>query len=430
MKTLKLTFLFCFLIFNIKAQDTFAKLDNAKKGMYTVIVNEQFIANIDYLDSYRFYIQDYKIIETDDEAYNDKIPSNFREQKTIWVTMKWDFESLYKMDVLDFFQLNNNTKVYVDGYLWEDTTFRLIKKAIVSIEVTELNARQIISIWTINEKDRKSFYPKIPKHIDKAIATEKVEKVYDSKRNYNNNIAAAEKDGKWGYINTEGQWVIPNVYDFVGDFKYEVSEVKKGDHFFLINMFGEAISEKYDSILSSGPYFFYQKENLFGISDSIGNVLEPNRFQSIGGYYKNIVTLKYQGKWAAWNKGQVNYDEELYFTYFDSAPLYSNECNGIIDKDKLRQCNGTSIIKVISEHVKYPAIARENGIEGTVFARFIILKDGTIDELEIIKDIGAGCGKEVKRVIDNHLNQWAKAGEVDGMKVNAVQILPVRFRLQ
>jgi protein TonB len=47
--------------------------------------------------------------------------------------------------------------------------------------------------------------------------------------------------------------------------------------------------------------------------------------------------------------------------------------------------------------IKYPAIARENGTQGTVVLEFEISELGTVNNVRILQDIGDGAGEEAKR---------------------------------
>ena len=85
------------------------------------------------------------------------------------------------------------------------------------------------------------------------------------------------------------------------------------------------------------------------------------------------------------------------------------------------------MLKFLSENIKYPALARENNIQGTVALTFVVDKDGSIADVNIIKDIGAGCGKEAVRVV-KAMPKW-NPGEANGQKVKVRYTLPVRFRL-
>lgn len=55
----------------------------------------------------------------------------------------------------------------------------------------------------------------------------------------------------------------------------------------------------------------------------------------------------------------------------------------------------------ISNNCMYPVAARRTGVEGTVYAEFQINKFGIIQKIDLIIDIGAGCGDEIKRLISS-----------------------------
>ncbi len=50
--------------------------------------------------------------------------------------------------------------------------------------------------------------------------------------------------------------------------------------------------------------------------------------------------------------------------------------------------------------IKYPAIARENGTEGTCILEYEITTTGSVENVIILQDIGDGCGAESKRVLE------------------------------
>lgn len=86
------------------------------------------------------------------------------------------------------------------------------------------------------------------------------------------------------------------------------------------------------------------------------------------------------------------------------------------------------LLKFLSENIKYPALARENNIQGKVALSFVIAKDGSVTDVQILKDIGGGCGKEAIRVV-NSMPKWSP-GEANGYPVKVRYTLPVDFRLQ
>lgn len=81
----------------------------------------------------------------------------------------------------------------------------------------------------------------------------------------------------------------------------------------------------------------------------------------------------------------------------------------------------------ISNAIQYPQVARENGIQGNVALTFIVMEDGSLTDISILKDIGGGCGKEAIRVVQTMPTWWP--GEANGVPVKVRYTLPVRFRL-
>jgi periplasmic protein TonB len=84
--------------------------------------------------------------------------------------------------------------------------------------------------------------------------------------------------------------------------------------------------------------------------------------------------------------------------------------------------------KWLGNNIKYPQVAKETGISGTVVISFIVEKDGTITNAEIIKAIGGGCDEEALRVIEA-MPKWIP-GKMKGVPVRVLFTLPIRFTLQ
>lgn len=97
-------------------------------------------------------------------------------------------------------------------------------------------------------------------------------------------------------------------------------------------------------------------------------------------------------------------------------------------KDDRKQCAEEKLLKFIYKNIKYPAIARENNIQGTVVASFVIEKDGSITDAKILRDIGGQCGDEALRVV-NMMPKWTP-GKQRGRAVRVQFNLPVRFKLE
>lgn len=86
-----------------------------------------------------------------------------------------------------------------------------------------------------------------------------------------------------------------------------------------------------------------------------------------------------------------------------------------------------ALAKFLQKNVKYPAIARRMGVEGSVFVSFVIDKAGVISDIAVVKGISAECDKEAVRVV-GMMPPW-KPGKQNGKAVRCRFVLPVRFKL-
>jgi periplasmic protein TonB len=82
----------------------------------------------------------------------------------------------------------------------------------------------------------------------------------------------------------------------------------------------------------------------------------------------------------------------------------------------------------LKRNIKYPQLAKEIGITGTVFISFIVEKDGTLSSQTILKGIGGGCDEEALRVI-RMMPKW-EPGKQREVPVRVLFNLPVRFTLK
>lgn len=87
-----------------------------------------------------------------------------------------------------------------------------------------------------------------------------------------------------------------------------------------------------------------------------------------------------------------------------------------------------ALLKWLATNIKYPNIAKENGIQGRVIAEFVVSKTGDISNVKIVRGIGGGCDEEAIRVI-KEMPRW-KPGKNNGREVPVTFTLPISFKLQ
>ena len=81
----------------------------------------------------------------------------------------------------------------------------------------------------------------------------------------------------------------------------------------------------------------------------------------------------------------------------------------------------------LSKQLRYPEMAKENGIQGKVFVQFVVCKDGSIKDVKVIKSIHNTLDKEASRVV-KRMPKWSP-GKQRGKAVNTKFTLPIKFKI-
>lgn len=118
--------------------------------------------------------------------------------------------------------------------------------------------------------------------------------------------------------------------------------------------------------------------------------------------------------------------EPDFFKVVEEMPQFGG-CDDLKSKDERKICSDKKMMEFIYSKIKYPSLARENGIEGIVVIQFLVDKKGDISHAKIVREIGGGCGKEALRIV-NQMPAWSP-GKQRGVPVKVQFNLPVRFRL-
>ncbi len=86
-----------------------------------------------------------------------------------------------------------------------------------------------------------------------------------------------------------------------------------------------------------------------------------------------------------------------------------------------------AMFKYLSENIRYPRVAQENGIEGTVYIGFVVNIDGQISDIIVKRGVAGGCTEESIRVIQA-MPKWIP-GKHKGEVVKVNYTLPIKFKL-
>lgn len=96
-----------------------------------------------------------------------------------------------------------------------------------------------------------------------------------------------------------------------------------------------------------------------------------------------------------------------------------------------RQCSNRKLLEFIYEEIKYPEEARKNEVSGMAVVQFIVEKNGSVSNVQAIRNIGSGCGAEAVRVVERMNERGIRwiPGKQNGKKVRVQFNLPVSFKL-
>ena len=87
-----------------------------------------------------------------------------------------------------------------------------------------------------------------------------------------------------------------------------------------------------------------------------------------------------------------------------------------------------ALMQWLSENVRYPVVAQENGVQGRVVVSFVVERDGSITDVKVVRSVDPSLDKEAARVVKS-MPRWIP-GKQNGQAVRVKYNVPVAFRLQ
>lgn len=118
-------------------------------------------------------------------------------------------------------------------------------------------------------------------------------------------------------------------------------------------------------------------------------------------------------------------NETVAFGLVESVPVYPG-CYAV-KKEERRLCFQRNIQAHIGKNFRYPSLAQQKNIQGSVFVQFTIDKEGKVSGIRT-RGPHPILEKEAARIIS--LLPRMRPGRVDGRKVNVHFSIPVGFKLQ
>lgn len=87
-----------------------------------------------------------------------------------------------------------------------------------------------------------------------------------------------------------------------------------------------------------------------------------------------------------------------------------------------------AFFEYVARNYQYPIAAKEQGIKGKLILSFIVEKDGSLTDIQIVRNLGMGTGEEAVRLLQ-HAPKW-KPGIQNGRPVRVRYQLPISLQIQ
>ena len=242
--------------------------------------------------------------------------------------------------------------------------------------------------------------------------------VYDELTPFSEGYAAVKRGGKWGYINTKGEEIIPCKYEEAEGFREGCAKVREGAVSSYINTKGENVTpKKFSGKTEKEKGMLYEvfsinDDNNWGLKDANGSII-------IDAVYSGIDIGK--GLWATENRGTISNGvvlvilDELKDTYdnTDGEPTENDIIRHYGYADLKGNDTFTGHLKYLCQEAEKKAFHIEEG-QGEYDAE-IMEGNGNYDWLQgtwTTKAIIMGQTKLAKLVIDGNYATFYSDGEV------------------
>ncbi len=120
--------------------------------------------------------------------------------------------------------------------------------------------------------------------------------------------------------------------------------------------------------------------------------------------------------------------EEVIVEEKKPEPVDDNRVFDVVEQKPQFPGGEAALLKYVAEHIRYPAMAQENNVQGRVVVQFVVTKTGSVGEVKVVRGKDPDLDKEAVRVVKS-LPAFVP-GKMNGHAVNVWYTLPIQFKLQ
>lgn len=254
-------------------------------------------------------------------------------------------------------------------------------------------------------------------------------------------------------------------YNYQGNLVYEgnfQNNSKEGNWKYYHNNQNLESEGAYKNNQRAGIWEFYSKDGelnkkcgyldnkLHGVYEIWSNstLIDSGRFEenkevdTWRGFHSNG-QLAYEGKFNSkgsktgvwkyyYENGQLSSQEE--FISIDSVKREFYDTSGNLIEyegeefiDPKFYGNESALSRYIMQNIEYPEEARENGEQGIAYVGFTIMRDGSIEDVRIMRGVSKSIDEEAVKLVQN-MPKW-EPGKSYGHPIRVRFTLPIRFTL-
>jgi hypothetical protein len=159
MNRILIALIFTFFFSNSYSQDGYSKLSGSKSNCPTIIIDKDIIANENAIGTKKELITGLNVLKDIPNRKDHKF-FNLTENGIIFVTLNKKTAFKTQSELNYFFGIDKNNGVYVNGYLIENSGYKIAVESIIEIKLIEPDSEnklksKSINVWTLTEKERK-----------------------------------------------------------------------------------------------------------------------------------------------------------------------------------------------------------------------------------------------------------------------------------
>ncbi|WP_025743153.1 hypothetical protein [Aquimarina pacifica] len=158
MNRILISFVFILFSSNIYSQDNYLKLPRTETNCPTIIIEKDIIANENAIGTTKELITEISVLKDKPNRKDHKF-FNLTENGIVFVSLKKKIAYKKQSELNDFFGIEKNNEVYINGYLIESSDYKIATESIIEVELVEPNSEnklksKTINIWTLTKEER------------------------------------------------------------------------------------------------------------------------------------------------------------------------------------------------------------------------------------------------------------------------------------